>query len=183
MTYTLWSHGELLGESALDYRRVFPNLRTGDLEVTKKGLTVLERLGQLREDCYRSALRVNKQQRGRVDESDLKALDADMRAHRDQHEAAAFELRASDGSVIPTDSIHVTDTLYLLRIDDEREEEEEEAFLTIATLDDDPDTDLVALEEQIEEFEERAPWLPARPERDLARFQISVTLKNEWAIP
>ena len=44
MTYTLWSHGELLGESALDYVRVFPDLRTGDLYVTTKGRMLIERL-------------------------------------------------------------------------------------------------------------------------------------------
>jgi hypothetical protein len=57
MAYTLWSHGELLGESALDYVRVDPNLRTGDLQMTERGLIVIDRLTQVREDCYRSARR------------------------------------------------------------------------------------------------------------------------------
>jgi hypothetical protein len=55
MTYTLWSHGELLGESALDYVRVFPEVRMGDLEPTTRGLTLIGRLTQTREDSYRSA--------------------------------------------------------------------------------------------------------------------------------
>ena len=183
MTYTLWSHGELLGESALDYERVFPTVRTGDLEVTERGLSVMERLSQAREDCYRSALRVNKQNPGDVPESDVAALHADLYAQRDQHEALALELRASDGSVIPTESIYVTDTFYLLRIDDERDEEE--LFMTIATRNDDPNAyDMTQLEEQLEEFaEERAPWLPEPPPREPVRFQIAVTLKDEWAIP
>ena len=184
MTYTLWSHGELLGESALDYVRVFPTVRTGDLEVTERGLIVMERLSQAREDCYRSALRVNKQKLEDVDESNLAALYADLDAHRDQHDALALELRASDGSVIATDGIYVTDTFYLGRIDDEREAEE--PFITIVTQNDDPNADDVtrAVEEQLEEFEEqRAPWLPEPPERELARFQIAVMLRDEWAIP
>jgi len=182
MTYTLWSRGELLGESALDYDRVFPTLRTGDLEVTEKGLTVMERLSQTREDCYRSALRVNKQNAENAPESNLPALYADLYAQRDQHDALALELRAPDGSGIPTDSIYVTDTFYLRRIDDDREEEEEEPFITIVTPGDDPNADYTTrLEEQLEE--ERAPWLPEPQEREPVRFQIAVTLQNEWAIP
>jgi hypothetical protein len=184
MTYTLWSHGELLGESALDYVRVLPAVRTGDLDVTERGLIVMERLSQTREDCYRSALRVNKENPEDVDESDLAALHADLDAQRDQHDALALELRGSDGSVIPTDGIYISDTFYLRRIDDEREAEG--PFITIVTANDDPGADDMTRveEEQFEEIEEqRAPWLSEPPERELVRFQIAVMLRDEWAIP
>ena len=183
MTYTLWSHGELLGESALDFGRVIPSLRTGDLDVTEKGLTVMERLSQSREDCYRSALRVNKHNPDDVDESDMKALYADLDAQRDQIAALALELRASDGTVIPTDGIYISDIAYLRRIGDEREDEE--PFITIVTLNDDANADdTMLLKEQFEEFEnQREPWLPEASEREPARFQINVMLKNEWSIP
>ena len=183
MTYTLWSHGELLGESALDYVRVEPNLRMGDLTTTERGLTVFERLGQAREDCYRSARRVNKAPEGTVEESELKTLYADLAAQHDQHEALALELHAPNGKVIPTDDIHVTDTDYLIAIG--REAEEEDEFLDEDSPETalDPDV-LKALEDEMEEFkEDHPPWLPEAPERAPARFQVAVLLKDEWSIP
>jgi hypothetical protein len=174
----------LLGESTLDYVRVIPYLRTGDLELTEIGLTIIQRLTQTREDCYRSARRLCKgKTKGELEESDMKTLLADLDAQRDQHDALAFELRATDGSVIPTESIHVTDTEYLLAIARERDEEDESSpdVRPEDVLDSD---DLAALEEQLAEFEEdHPPWLPDAPEREPARFQIAVMLKDEWAIP
>lgn len=117
MTYTLWSHGALLGESELDYVRVFPRLRTGDLQLTPKGLLAIERLTQTHADCYYGARRLNRETlRDTADPSDERTLRADLAAEHDQYEALALELRAPNGSVIATESIHITDTDYLLAI-------------------------------------------------------------------
>jgi len=184
MTYTLWSHGELLGESELDYVRAFPRLRMGDLQVTPKGLIAIERLTQTHADSYYSARRLNRDKsRGTIDPSDEKTLFADLAAERDQHEALALELHAPNGSVIATESIFVTDTDYLLAIGSEPDEDD--ASAPVVALDDvlDPD-DLAALEHELEEFEEdHPPWAQPAMEREPVRFQISVTLKDEWAIP
>jgi len=184
MTYTLWSHGELLGESELDYVRVFPHLRTGDLQLTPKGLIAIERLTQTHADSYYGAQRLNREKlRDTVDPSDEKTLLADLAAEYDQYEALALELRAPNGSVIATETIHITDTDYLQAIAKERGEEDE--LPTDGASEDDLDSDdLAAMAEQVEEFEEDHPlWIQPAPEREPARFQISVTLKDEWAVP
>ena len=184
MTYTLWSHGELLGESELDYVRVFSHLRTGDLQVTPKGLIAIERLTQTRADSYYATRRLNRERsHGTIDPSDEKTLLADLAAEHDQHEALAFELHAPNGSVIPTESIFVTDTEYLLAIG--READEEDTSPPIDGLEGVLDADdLDALVDQLEEFEEdHPPWAQSATEREPARFQISVTLKDEWSIP
>jgi hypothetical protein len=180
MTYTIWSHGKLLGESALSYVRVFPQLRMGDLDVTPEGLACFERLTQHRADAYYSARRLREKKS--LDESDIKTFHADLAAQHDGYEALALELRASDGAVIPTEDIYVTDTEYLLSIANDGEAETDdlpgepqEELLH-------PD-DLKALEDRLEEFAEREKWSPEAPEKEFARFQVSVMLSNEWSIP
>lgn len=184
MTYTLWGHGELLGESELDYVRVFPNLRTGDLQVTPKGLIAIERLTQTRADSYYTARRlIIEKSHGPIDPSDQRTLFADLAAERDQHEALALELHAPDGSVIATESITVTDTDYLLAIGSDPFEEDTSPPVDAleGVLDSD---DLAALERELEAFEaDHPPWAQPATEREPVRFQISVMLKDEWAIP
>jgi hypothetical protein len=179
MTYSLWSHGELLGESALDYVRVVSNLRMGDLHPTQKGLTVIGRLTQTRDDSYRGARRVIAERSDSGDESSEPTLRADLSALHDQYDALALELRAPNGEVIPTDDIHVTDTEWLLAIDRERYGDTEDA------MDVDQDTDFLAdaVDQVAEWVVEHPSWLPEPPERPFARFQISVTLVDEWSIP
>ena len=183
MIYTLWSRGELLGESELDYVRVFPHLRTGDLQVTPKGLIAIERLTQTHADSYYAARRVNHERSpGTVDPSDEKTVFADLAAEHDQYEALALELRAPNGSVIATDSIFVTDTDYLLAIGSEPDEEDASPPVVEVEGVLDPD-DLAALEHELLEFEEdHPPWAQSAPAREPARFQISVTLKDQWAV-
>jgi hypothetical protein len=179
MTYTLWSHGELLGESALDYVRVFPKLRTGDLEVTTRGLTLIGRLTQTREDSYRSARRVTHTDAGASEEFE-KSFFADAAAFNDQYNALSLELRSSDGTVIPTEDIHITDVEALLSRDSELEDQWDDD-----ELDDGPDPDAdAAAAEMLAAWEEDHPaWLSEGPERPPARFQIAVMLVDEWAIP
>ena len=181
MTYTLWSRGELLGESALDYVRVIPNLRTGDLHLTAKGLTLIERLAQTHADAYYAARQLRNEA---VDESDLKHVFADLAAERDQYEILALEVRAADGSVIPTEDVYIRDTDYLQAIAHDRDDDEDEALDDVA-LDDVLDgDDLKAFEEQLIELrEDFPPWASDEPEREPARFQLYVRLQNEWSIP
>ena len=183
MTYSLWSHGELLGESALDYVRVTNTLRTGDLQLTQKGLTVIGRLTQTRDDSYRSARRVNMERSDSGVESSEPTLRADLSALQDQYDAIALELRAPNGQVIRTDDIHVTDTEFLLAIDRERDEEEESSSEDTINGGLDPDF-LADPEDQLAEHASEHPsWRPEAPERPFARFQLSVTLIDEWSIP
>lgn len=177
--YTLWSRGELLGESTLGYVRVYPNLRTGDLQVTQKGMAVIDRLTQARSDWRTTAKRVldGKSERP-VPESEMNELLADMNAAQDQEEALAMELRAPDGSVIPTEDIWVVDTEYLLAIDKESESDDDSAEEPLS------EEDQAAVDEMLEEWEEdHPPWARQEPEREPERFQIHVRLVDQWAIP
>jgi hypothetical protein len=182
MSYTLWSHGELLGESALDYVRVFPRLRTGDLHLTAKGLTAFDRIAQTHADCY-YAVRRSLEQRGygaRCEEDEA-TLRADLAAEHDQYQSLALELRAPDGTVILTEDIHVRDTHYLMAIADECEDEEADfGDSGPEGLVDDP----ADVEELLADFDlEPEPWEQEQPEREPVRFQLHVMLQNEWSIP
>jgi hypothetical protein len=152
----------------------------GDLKTTSKGLIAIERLTQTHADSYYAARRLSsKKPQDTVDSSDEKTLLADLAAERDQYEALALELRAPNGSVIATERISISDTDYLQAIGSEHDEEDE--FSRDVASED--VLDPAVLEQQLEEFEEDAPWLQPSPEREPARFQISVTLQDEWAIP
>lgn len=177
MMYTLWSRGELLGESTLGYVRVYPNLRTGDLQVTPKGMAVIDRLTQARSDWRTTAKRVLDRQSERpVPESEMNELLADMNSAHDQEQALGMELHAPDGSVIPTEDIYVVDTEYLLAIAKECEEEDDDIVLS--------DEDQAAVDEMLEEWEDdHPPWAQPEPEREPERFQIHVRLVDQWAIP
>jgi len=183
MTYSLWSNGELLGESALDYVRVINNLRTGDLHLTQKGLTVMGRLTQTRDDSYRGARRVNRERSDSGDESSEPTLRADLSALHDQYDALALELRAPNGEVIPTDDIRVTDTEWLLTIDRERDEEDEPSTEDAMDSGQAPEVLADMVDQLAEWVVEHPPWLPEPPARPPARFQLSVTLIDEWSIP
>jgi hypothetical protein len=179
MTYTLWSHGELLGESALDYVRVFPEVRMGDLEPTTRGLTLIGRLTQTREDSYRSARRVTNPGVDASEDSET-SFYADAKAFNDQYNALALELHAADGTVIPTEDIHIVDTEALLSRDRELKDVSDDDDLDEGL---DAEADAAAAELLAAWEEDHPAWLQQGPKRPPARFQISVTLINEWAIP
>ena len=182
MAFTLWSRGELLGETELGYVRVFPKLRTGDLRVTPKGLAVIGRLTQARSDCVDTLRRLNRSKsHDQFRDAELKELTADMDSARDQEDAVALELRGPNGTVIPTEDIWVKDTEYLIALaaqaDEEFESSEshpvEDAIIAAAVAE---------MEEHLAELEEdNPPW--AQQEREPERFQIHVMLVNEWSIP
>lgn len=185
MTYTLWSHGELIGESELDCVRVYTHLRAGDLQVTPKGLLVLDRVSQTHADAYGTARRLSREKsRGQVLASADNALFADLAAERDQYEALALELRAPNGTVVPTEDIYVRDTWYLLAIGFEADEEDE-----LAVMNDTPEhvrdsDDATGMDVLLEELEnDLLPWEQTAPAREPPRFQLFVKLVDEWAIP
>lgn len=180
MPYTFWSHGELLGESALDYVRVDPKLRTGDLHVTAKGLTIFDRISQTHADGYYAMKRLNAQEI--CDEDEEKTLRADFAAEDDQYEALALELRAPNGEVIPTEDIYMQDTEYLLAIGAEAEEENR---VEDPALGESLEAEALQLVEELRAQidEDHPPWAPQLPEREPVRFQIYVSLKDEWSIP
>ena len=178
--YTLWSHGELLGESALDYVRVIPDLRTGDLHLTSRGLTLLDRLAQTHADAYYSLRRLNSEP---SNQSHAKSMAADCAAEQDQYESLALELRAPDQRVIPTEDIWIRDTEFSQAIGTECDSHEEES-LTDLTLAEGSDPDLEAFEAQLMELaEDPPPWVSEGPPREFPRFQLYVRLKDEWSIP
>jgi len=180
--YTLWSHGELVGESALDYVRVISDLRTGDLHLTTKGLTLIDRLAQTHADAYHSARQLNIEP---ANESHAKSLVADAAAERDQYETLALELRAPDGRVIPAEDIFIRDTAWLLAIDEERHGGEEESPTDLPLDDEREAGDLEAFETQMMELAEDLcpPWASDEQPREPVRFQLYVRLKDEWSIP
>jgi hypothetical protein len=178
--YTLWSHGDLLGESALDYMRVINNLRMGDLHLTARGLTLIDRLAQTHADAYYSARRLNIEP---TNESDAKSLAADLAAERDQYESLALELRDPDGRTIPTEDIYIRDTAWLLAIDGDIEDEEE-LFTELPVVDVPDSEEHEALEAQLMDLAEDFPaWVSDEQPREPARFQLHVRLKDEWSIP
>ena len=154
------------------------------MKTTPKGLIALERLTQTHADAYYGARRLsNEKSQATLDSSDERSLFADLASEHDQYKALALELRAPNGSVIATERIYITDTDYLLAIASECDEEDEFPADDASENIHDSD-DLAALKQQLEEFEEDyPPWLQPAPERDPSRFQISVTLQDEWAIP
>src|SRR5688572_19904616 len=169
--YTLWSHGELVGESALDYVRVIRDLRTGDLHLTSRGLTLIDRLAQTHADVYYSARRFNSDP---ANESHATSLAADCAAERDQYESLALEMRSPDGRVIPTEDIYIRDTAYSQAIGDECADHEESlADLPLADVLD-PE-DLEAFEAQLIDLtEDPPPWVSDELPREPARFQLFV---------
>jgi hypothetical protein len=176
--FTLWSHGQLLGESALDYVRVISDLRSGDLHLTTMGLTLIDRLAQTHADAYYSARRLHSEQATEAD------LVADSAAERDQYDSLALELRAPDGRVIPTEDIYIRDTAFNLAIDEERDDNEEESLTDLTLIDVLRPEDLETFEAQLIDLaEDPPPWVSDEQPQEPVRFQLYVRLENAWSIP
>lgn len=204
MPYTIWSRGRLLGTSNLDYARSLPGLRAGDFEPTEVGerlLPIITGVGPALRGLYR--LVHAERASGRASDEDLGAgfperirkttEYADAVSVGNELESLALELRDPDGAVVPTDSIAVQDTEYLLSLgreggelyeeladdealaasemfgDDETFEEDEDVLHDIELLrdgfDDDEDDD--------------EPWRPPRP---FPRYQLFITLEGTEAL-
>jgi hypothetical protein len=113
MPYTLWSRGRLLGESELDYRRAFARHRMGDFHPTDVGsrlMPIATGVSPAGVELSRKIMRTS----GRLDDAARNTSEyADFAAAADHCEALALELRAPDGSVIPTEWIDVRDLDFL----------------------------------------------------------------------
>ena len=125
--YTLWSKGRLLGYTALGYVRCRACHRMGDLITTEIG----DRLIPLATAPARTLRDLAKASHDVPAETGTtRALDelaqttefADAAEACVQPESLELELRASDGTVIPTESVHVQDTHFLLELAREAEE-------------------------------------------------------------
>jgi hypothetical protein len=199
MPYTVWSHGRLLGESALDYRRVFPRHRMGDFLPTEAG----EKIMPIATGVSKAGVEVVKSLSGSPPGSAARthlresSEYADLAAAEDQYDALELELRGPDGSVIPTEWIDLRDTEYLLTIPDLEDihgadaaadlwaEIDEEFGEPPADLIDDP-LDFGDFEAEddfdfdIDDFDDDEPW---RAQRVFPRYQLQVMLRDEASVP
>ncbi|MGH7679028.1 MAG: hypothetical protein ACRENU_11220 [Gemmatimonadaceae bacterium] len=186
--YSLWSRGRLLGHSKLDYKRCMPRLRTGDLAPTAVGESLMHVVTGVRQawiDAMHVAVREESVARP---ENFVRTTEfADVSAAQSRFDALDLELRDPQGTVIPTDDIHVLDTEVWPppRYDDlpfpdpilAETPEEKQLFL-------DMEHDAALLEESFgelwdDEGEDR-PWEVAPV---FARYQLYVTLKDDALIP
>ena len=206
MTYTLWSHGRLVGETELAYARCMVKARAGDFYPTEFGQTLMP----VATGAVPAAMELSRATRKAADDpcAPAEALGtpphvvrrtaseyADFAAACDQRDALDLELRRPDGSIVPTEWIDIRDTEYLqsLVFDDDVDH----ASFALDTegdraLEDAIDADIALLEEWgllggdddldgTEDgagTEKREPWEDAFP-----RYQIQLELLNDGAIP
>lgn len=191
MPYTVWSHGRLLGESALEHRRVFPRHRMGDFFPTEAG----EKLMPVATGVSKAGADLVKSLSGAPPGSPARAHlretseYADLAAAEDHYDALALELRGPDGAVIPTEWIDLRDTEFLLSLtDDDLEATSLELDFSSEEEDDfgDPppgfgDAPAFDLEDELNfNDDDDAPW---RPERVFPRYQLQVMLRDDAAVP
>jgi hypothetical protein len=169
LTYTLWSHGRLLGTTDLAWARSLPRQRAGDIAPTPIGATLLPVA------CgVRPALR----QHGHD------FAHPAVRAAVEQSDALRLELRGPDGEIVPTEDLWIQDSEYLRALSDERPLSSEDPgpeWLEDLELDAyDPEMELAELE--IPDFPEPEDDDEAE-EREWPRYQVMLVLVEETAIP
>lgn len=189
MPYTVWSHGRLLGESALDYRRVFPRHRMGDFFPTEAGEKVMPialGVSKAGADLVKSLSGAPPGSPARTHLRETSAY-ADLAAAENHYDALELELRGPDGSVIPTEWIDLRDTEFLLSLTDD-ELEAARLELDFSSEDDDFGNPPPGFGDDIPDFEletdfgvedELAPW---RPELIFPRYQLQVMLRDDAAV-
>jgi hypothetical protein len=132
-TYTLWSKGRLLGYTELGYVRSLAFHRMGDLVTTDVG----DRLLPLATAPARALRALVKASRDGLHEAGASCSGeelpqtteyADAAEAFAQAESLELGLRAPDGAVIPTESVRVQDTHYLLELAREDEERFEREY-------------------------------------------------------
>lgn len=203
MTYTLWSHGRLLGESPLNFPRCLPRLRTGALQTTPHGQCLLARVADTRSDALFAAQElhhgITPAAAGGAPHatSPYATISADLTAADHYLNALDLELRRHDGSVIPTERIDVTDTEFVIAFGAlEDELTDEPAFLPNEAdelhvsfdpetdIDDpDADNDDKDLLEDLDAIDLVPDGWQERPEGAPSRFQLEVILLDEGDIP
>jgi hypothetical protein len=196
MTYTVWDRGRLLGESPLDFIRCMPKLRTGFLHATPLGERLLPVAGgtcRAANALHRAARHCNDKERMRLPEYEAFENAAKKCA------SFRLELRSSDGTVIPTEYVGVTDFGFIEELGDDafdadvEDEPEDFADESLASLglDEwdaswDPEVDEL---DRLWDFDEDGAdeaWR-AREERGCerrwSRYQVQVRLIDEESIP
>jgi hypothetical protein len=195
-TYTIWSRGRLLGESDLDYETAFPDSRFGDFNPTEYG----EKLMPMATGLSRALIDLSRSRDNwwslphscRCDAMRRTTEYADAKAAEDHVEALELELRGPDGRVIPTSSIGIQDTDFLLQLGEEALGEFDSIDVGADALSAEElstiELDAAALEEWFHDLEdldrEAEPWETGDwKDRPFPRYQIYVELIDEWSIP
>ena len=127
MSYTLWSHGRLLGESDLQPLQSFERVKFGwfiptaegekAMDVMTGGREKLLKLGRLLRNPMREMMRPKDQPPGEWP-ADIRRTTtyADFIAYQDQLEAMQLELRDPDGNIVDCEDLTVQDTEFTLSL-------------------------------------------------------------------
>ncbi|MGQ0712310.1 MAG: hypothetical protein ACT4PJ_01120 [Gemmatimonadaceae bacterium] len=194
MPYTLWSRGRLLGESALDYRRVFPRHRMGDFHPTEAGEKVMPVATGVSRAGVDLVKTLSGSRPGGHAREQLRQTSeyADLAAAEDRCDALALELRGPDGVVIPTEWIDLRDTEFLLSLAEMEDLDVPEFSPEFCGIEDDdcgapplglsenPFQAADFEEDDYASFEDEAPW---RSERVFPRYQLQVMLREDASVP
>jgi len=202
MSYTIWSHDRLLGETDLGWVRCMENVRSGFFHPSEIGTRLMPTV------CGVSPAisELSRVTREIENAPDVQAHDgarcaveqttqyADMLAAIEHERGLSLELRGPDGKVIPTESIFVQDSEYLLSLADKADEEEFYKNTWDETTDLELDEELQAsVEHDLEilfpsggvDDWESSDWVPESDEApaDFPRYQIHVRLINDSDVP
>ena len=127
MSYTLWSHGRLLGESDLKPLESFEHVKFGwfiptaegerSMGVMTGGRAQLIKLGRLLRNPLRAMMRPKDQPKGEWP-ADIRRTTAyaDYIAYQDQLEAMALEVRDPAGAIVNCEDVTVQDTEFTLSL-------------------------------------------------------------------
>jgi hypothetical protein len=170
MPYTIWSRGQLVGETSLDHTRADPRQRSGDFLPTAFGETLIP------------------------PPEPAESLPADIQVTSSLFEE--LELRAPDGTPIPAEWIEIRDIANTRSVICPRPSTIENFSCARRTADpadvpddfdlddwDVPDEDLGFLEDLEFDLEEFDHWMESRVRTDFPRFEIDIRLVDENAVP
>jgi len=201
MSYTVWSHGRLLGETELAYTRWMPKLRGGDFFPTEFGETLMpiatggpvamKELVKAMRDAHCGSDDTPASPRGRrATTPQITAAEAELESAVKRRDALALELRRPDGSIVPTEDIDIRDTerFWNIEQDDDdlgfgdddiddafNDETEDESEIELAILHD---------LEIINEIRAARGFVPDEPwGHEFPRYQILLRLLDDAAIP
>jgi hypothetical protein len=174
MSYTVWSHGRLVGHSALEFVYREDGHRMGTFHPAEgaEGLIEIATGG--------TAVLLSARREGTLGLETHAAYTAALQ----RCEALALELRDMSGRVIPCESVAIKDCEMLIAFSEVADAESEAYYESLdedarARLDADIEHDAQLLDEELEdEFDE--PW---RPEVEHERYQLQIRLVDHDAIP
>jgi len=191
MSYTIWSHNRLLGETDLGWARCLPKVRSGHLHPTELGWKLVPLAcgvaPALRHfSALQRAFQGDTEDPSEVSASTIETAYADLEAACAHEEGLALELRDRDGKVIPTKEIWVQDTEYLLSIPDDTE-----ARIREETIDRELGAEflaevkalLIAGDDAQPDFEAPSEEEGEEEPMEFPRYQIHVRLVDEASVP